>query len=130
MTDNAASNSVQRARLIRLALFAWVVWIVMTFMDSQLAGKAQAVLDVAERDMQAHRAGPDAEQAWRHETMPLEADVCNTLSGGLWFGFLMPKANRITPPEGMKLESGSQSRCSRSQRTVLVLVDAPGQASR
>lgn len=125
MTDDKSTQKVsQRARLIRLALFAWVVWMVMTFMDSQLAGKAQAVLDVAERDLQAHRAGPDAERAWRHETMPLEADVCNTLSGGLWFGFLMPKANRIAPPEGMVLEPGPAGRCSRSQRTVLVFREA------
>ena len=121
MTDEKSTKTVsQRARLVRLALFAWVVWMVMTFMDSQLAGKAQAVLDVAERDLQAHRAGPDAERAWRHETMPLEADVCNTLSGGLWFGFLVPKANRITLPETMVLESRPAGRCSRSQRTVLV----------
>jgi hypothetical protein len=130
MTDNATGKASQRARLIRLALFAWAVWVVLAIMDSQLANKAQAVLDVAERDLQAHRAGADADQTWRHETMPLEADVCNTLSGGLWFGFLVPKANRIAPPESMVLELRRRGRCSRSQRTVLVFIEASGQASR
>ena len=115
----------QRARLIRLALFAWVVWLVMSFMDAQLANKAQAVIDAAVRDLQAHRAGPAAGQPWRHQTMPLEADACNTLSGGLWFGFLVPRSNRLALPEDMMLESQPRGRCSRSQRTVLVFIEAP-----
>lgn len=108
-------------RILRLSLFVGAIWLTLSLLDARLADQAEGIVAVAQADWQQHQLGPLAHQPWRYQTQPLEADVCNTLSGGLWFGFLMPRSNRVSFPDGMRLESPRAYHCSRSSRTVLIL---------
>ncbi len=119
---SAASKPGSLRRLLVPVLFAGSLWLVWSLLDARLAGEAEALLAAAQADLHQHQLGAHADQAWRYHTPPLEADVCNVLSGGLWLGFLLPKSNRVTLPDEMRLEPARFSRCGRGSRTVLVFV--------
>jgi hypothetical protein len=85
-----------KGRWVVYVLFAMAVVAVLRFMDRSAYGRAQRLYGQARQVAVSGEGAPGfnvrrAGDAVVVAASGVQADVCNAFTGGLWFGFLMPR---------------------------------------
>lgn len=115
-------------------LFLGGVAIVLGTMDALLARRVGTALDLARAALTAplpHTGAPPASRAPTTFILePIEADLCNALTGGVWFSWLLPRTRRAMAFDDLATEpAGGVCRRSSSSNGVVFRVaqrPAPG----
>jgi len=92
--------TLAKRRVVGYVLFGATVVVVLRVMDLAAYRRAEQLCDRAERVARSEQseAGFDVrriDDARVVMVSDVQADMCNAFTGGLWFGFLMPRLSTV-----------------------------------
>jgi hypothetical protein len=105
-------------RWIRGALLIGGVVLVLVVLESWLLSRVENLVGGVQADRARWLAQGQPLHEWRIRVDDVEADVCNTLTGGLWFDFMLPRARNYELPTGLGLSHDGR-RCRRHGDNVI-----------
>jgi hypothetical protein len=102
---------IRRNQAMVALLFLAGVALTLAVLDRHLAGRVGATLDLAAIALgEAGGGGAD-----RFDLPGVEADLCNALTGGIWFAWILPRTRVAAGHNPFHVEAVG-GRCQRTRR--------------
>lgn len=110
-------------RAVRILIVLSLMLGLFQILDWHLVSRADALVEPVILDYRRHlsEARP---LPWTRQIDGVEADLCNTLTGGIWGRFLLPRSARYRLPESLVVEVKSGF-CRRHHKSTLVFTATP-----